>query len=89
VTNYRLFVFSCFSVLRVTVEEKKSMELNIGGGGGEEYLKKLDKCLSLILNDRPDHQDDTIISKLLDSLQSRISNIQNSSLALLEQLKHD
>lgn len=39
---------------------------------GEEYLKKLEKCLSLILNDQPDHQDDTIILKLLDSLQSRI-----------------
>lgn len=38
----------------------------------DEYLKKLDKCLLLILNDEPDHRDDTIISKLLDSLQSQI-----------------
>ena len=43
----------------------------------EQYLKKLDKCLFLILNDEPDHRDDTIISKLHDSLQSQLGKALN------------
>lgn len=36
------------------------------------YLKKLDRCLLLMFNDEPDHRDDTIVSKLLDSLHVQI-----------------
>lgn len=44
----------------------------------DDYLVKLERCLLLILNDQPDHRDDTIMTKLLDSLQSQIGIFSNS-----------